>query len=49
MAGDLLWYPVEGQPNICQAPDVMVVWGRPKGERKSYLQWLENSTQLVLK
>jgi Uma2 family endonuclease len=43
VAGDLFWYPVEGNPNICQAPDVMVVFGRPKGDRKSYRQWLEGN------
>lgn len=43
VAGDLLWYPVEGNPNICQAPDVMVVFGRSKGDRKSYRQWLEEN------
>ncbi len=43
VAGDLLWYPVEGQPKICQAPDTMVVFGRPKGHRLSYLQWQEDN------
>jgi len=42
VAGDLLWYPVEGHPEICTAPDVMVVFGRPKGDRGSYLQWEED-------
>jgi Uma2 family endonuclease len=42
VAGDLLWYPVEGSPEIRQAPDAMVVFGRPKGDRGSYRQWLEN-------
>jgi Uma2 family endonuclease len=41
VAGDLLWYPVEGDPNICTAPDVLVVFGRPKGRRGSYKQWEE--------
>ena len=41
VAGDLLWYPVEGRPDIRQAPDVMVVLGRPKGYRGSYRQWVE--------
>jgi Uma2 family endonuclease len=41
VAGDLLWYPVEGEPEIRQAPDAMVVFGRPKGDRGSYMQWLE--------
>jgi hypothetical protein len=40
-AGDLLWYPVEGDNTIRQAPDVMVALGRPKGRRGSYLQWPE--------
>src|SRR5262245_21140420 len=37
----LLWYPVEGRPKIRGAPDVMVAFGRPQGERGSYKQWLE--------
>jgi Uma2 family endonuclease len=41
VAGDLLWYPVEGQPKIRQAPDTMVVFRRPKGRRGSYKQWEE--------
>jgi Uma2 family endonuclease len=41
VAGDLLWYPVEGQPKIRSAPDAMVVFGRPKGYRGSYKQWEE--------
>ncbi len=41
IAGDLLWYPVEGKPKIRQAPDVMVAFGRPKGDRGSYRQWQE--------
>ncbi len=41
IAGDFFWYPVEGDPKIRVAPDVMVVFGRPKGDRPSYLQWEE--------
>jgi Uma2 family endonuclease len=41
VAGDLFWYPVEGRPDIVVAPDVMVVFGRPKGFRPSYMQWVE--------
>jgi len=41
VAGDLLWYPVEGHPEICMAPDVLVAFGRPKGDRGSYMQWEE--------
>ena len=43
VAGDLLWYPVEGDNKTRQAPDTMVVFGRPKGDRGSYQQWLEDN------
>jgi Uma2 family endonuclease len=43
VAGDLLWYPVEGNPKYRVAPDVMVVFGRPKGDRGSYKQWQEDN------
>jgi Uma2 family endonuclease len=42
VAGDLLWYPVEGNNKLCTAPDVMVAFGRPKGDRGSYRQWEED-------
>jgi Uma2 family endonuclease len=42
VAGDLLWYPIEGQPEVRVAPDVMVVFGRSKGDRGSYRQWQED-------
>ncbi|MBM4067518.1 MAG: Uma2 family endonuclease [Planctomycetes bacterium] len=42
VAGNLLWYPVEGDNKIRAAPDVLVAFGRPKGDRGSYLQWLED-------
>ncbi|NJL90122.1 MAG: Uma2 family endonuclease [Coleofasciculaceae cyanobacterium SM2_1_6] len=48
IAADLLWYPIEASKPIpedftlrSQAPDVMVVFGRPKGQRGSYRQWQE--------
>lgn len=43
VAGDLLWYPVEGDNKTRIAPDAMVVFGRPKGNRGSYLQWREDN------
>ena len=43
VAGDLLWYPVEGNPRIRRAPDILVVFGRPKGHRGSYRQWEEDN------
>ena len=42
VAGDLLWYPVQGNNKIRQAPDVMVIFGVPKGDRGSYQQWKEH-------
>lgn len=42
VAGDHLWYPVEGRPDIRVAPDVYVAIGRPKGHRGSYQQWKED-------
>ena len=43
VAGDLLWYPVEGNNQLSAAPDAMVVFGRPKGDRGSYQQWNEDN------
>jgi Uma2 family endonuclease len=46
VAGDLLWYPVlvePGQTPPRQAPDVMVVFGRPQRDRSSYKQWDEDN------
>ncbi len=41
VAGNHLWYPVEGKPKIRGAPDVLIAFGRPKGLRGSYKQWKE--------
>lgn len=41
VAGNLLWYPVEGDNRLRVAPDAMVAFGRPKGKRGSYQQWRE--------
>ncbi|CAK0762528.1 putative restriction endonuclease domain-containing protein [Gammaproteobacteria bacterium] len=41
VAGDLLWYPVEGNNKLRMAPDAMVAFGRPPGYRGSYKQWCE--------
>jgi Uma2 family endonuclease len=42
VAGDLFWYPIEGDNKTRVAPDVMVAFGRPKGDRDSYKQWEED-------
>jgi Uma2 family endonuclease len=41
VAGDHLIYPVEGETNTRQAPDVYVAFGRPKGDRGNYKVWEE--------
>ncbi len=41
VACDLLWYYQEGDPTKRVGPDVMVVYGRPRGDRGSYRQWEE--------
>jgi Uma2 family endonuclease len=41
VAGDLLWYPVVGNDKIRIGPDILVAFGRPKGDRGSYKQWVE--------
>lgn len=45
VAGDLFWYPVKVAvgPAPCQSPDVLVVLGRPNGDRGSYKQWQEDN------
>lgn len=42
VAADLFWYPVKGDNMTKAAPDVMVAFDRPKGDRGSYRQWEEN-------
>lgn len=41
VAGDLFWYPVQGDPKTVVAPDGLVAFGRPPGYRGSYKQWEE--------
>jgi Uma2 family endonuclease len=43
VVGDVFWYPVRSQLIAPTAPDVMVIFGRPKGKRKSYRQWREEN------
>jgi hypothetical protein len=42
VAGNLFWYPKKGNPNIVTAPDAMIAFGRPAGDRRSYKQWEED-------
>jgi Uma2 family endonuclease len=43
LAADLFWYPQYADPTNVTAPDVMVVFGRPKVDRPSYKQWEEEN------
>ncbi len=48
VAGDLFWYPIEGDPGTRVAPDVLVALGRPKGERPSFKTWVEGGPPEVV-
>ncbi len=48
VAMDLLWYPVEGEVELRVAPDVLVIFGRPKGDRGSYRQWEEGGVPVTV-
>ena len=48
VASDNLWYPDEHQRDLRFAPDVYVVFGRPKGDRGSYMQWLEDDVPITV-
>jgi Uma2 family endonuclease len=48
VAGDNLWYPVKGDIKTRQAPDVYVVFGRPKGDRGAYVQHREEGVPLTV-
>src|SRR5687767_4834787 len=48
VGGNMFWYPVEGNSEIRVAPDVYVVFGRPKGDRASYQQWNEDNVPMTV-
>jgi Uma2 family endonuclease len=48
VAGNHLWYPEEGHPEVRNAPGVMVVFGRPKGDRGSFRQWEEGGVPVTV-
>lgn len=49
VSGNLLIYYVEGNPAKCFAPDVFVVRGVPKGQRRTYKLWEEGvAPQIVI-
>jgi Uma2 family endonuclease len=48
VAGNQNWYPVEDNPDLVAAPNVYVVFGRPKGDRPSYKQWEEDNVPMTV-
>ena len=48
VGGNMLWYAREGDPAERYAPDAFVVFGRPKGDRGSYKQWVENDVPMTV-
>ncbi len=48
VAADLFWYAVQGEPGTRAAPDILVVFGRPKGDRGSYKQWEEEDLPVTV-
>jgi Uma2 family endonuclease len=48
VGGNLVCYSEEGHPEVTAAPDVFVVIGRPKGDRRSYKQWEEGGVPLTV-
>jgi Uma2 family endonuclease len=39
---DMFWYWEEGNPKARKAPDIMVIFGVGRAERRSFFTWLEN-------
>ena len=48
VAGNLLFYYEEGDPSASIAPDVFVVKGVPKGDRRTYRLWIEKRAPSVV-
>lgn len=48
VTGDLFLYYLEGVPQECVAPDVMVCFGVPKKERRIYKLWEEKAAPSVV-
>ena len=48
VTGNIMFYYTEGLPEDCISPDVMVVFGVPKGERRSYFLWQEKQPPAIV-
>jgi Uma2 family endonuclease len=45
VAADMFWYWEEGNPQARRAPDVMVIKGVGRAERRSFFSWRENNAR----
>jgi Uma2 family endonuclease len=48
VSGNQNWYPLEGHPEVVNAPDVYAVFHRPKGHRSSWKQWEEDGVPMTV-
>ena len=48
VSGNQNWFPREGEPGYFKAPDVYVVFDRPKGPRSSWKQWEEDGVPMTV-
>ena len=48
VGANLFWYVEERRNDLCKAPDVLVVFGRPRGDRSCYKQWEEEDVPLTV-
>lgn len=48
VSGNLFFYYEEGNPSACKAPDVFVVTGVPKKERRTYKLWEEGEVPTLV-
>ena len=48
VGGNQFWYPIEGEDELKVAPDVYVVFGRPKEHRTSWKQWREGNVPMTV-
>jgi hypothetical protein len=48
VSGNQNWFPREGEPELFRSPDVYAVFGRPKGQRRSWKQWEEGGVPMTV-
>jgi Uma2 family endonuclease len=48
VSGNQNWFPRQGETDYFKAPDVYVVFGRPKGHRRSWKQWEEDGVPMTV-